>query len=47
MDSFHFIEAWDAATKGRKTDPSVTAHMLLADAITAHLTVAMAAKRAA
>jgi hypothetical protein len=47
MDSFHFIEAWDAATKGRKTVPSVTAQMLLADAITAHLTAAMTAKKAA
>jgi hypothetical protein len=44
MDSFHFIEAWDAATKGRKTVPSVTAQMLLADAITAHLTATMSTK---
>jgi ParB-like nuclease domain len=44
MDSFHFIEAWDAATKGRKTVPSVTVQMLLADAITSHLSVTMSNK---
>jgi hypothetical protein len=44
MDTFHFIEAWDAATKGRKTVPSVTAQMLLAEAITNHLTATMSNK---
>ncbi|MEA2772250.1 MAG: hypothetical protein QOD93_5212 [Acetobacteraceae bacterium] len=47
MDSFHFIEAWDAATKGRKTVPSVTAQSLLAEAITTHLTATMTTKKAA
>jgi hypothetical protein len=44
MDSFDFIEAWDAATEGRKTVPSVTVQMLLADAVTAHLSAAMSNK---
>lgn len=44
MDSFDFIEAWDAATAGRKTVPSVTVQMLLADAITEHLSAAMSKK---
>jgi hypothetical protein len=47
MDSFDFIEAWDAAVKGRQTVPSVTTQMLIADAVTAHLTTAMAKKNAA
>jgi hypothetical protein len=41
MDSFDFIEAWDAAVKERQTVPSVTTQMLIADAVTAHLTTAM------
>jgi ParB-like nuclease domain len=44
MDSFHFIEAWDAATKRRTTVPSVTIQMLLADVITDHLTREMVSK---
>lgn len=44
MDSFDFIEAWDIATEGRKTVPSVTVQMLLADAITAHLSASMSSK---
>jgi len=39
MDSFDFIEAWDAAVKERQTVPSVTTQMLIADAVTAHLTL--------
>jgi hypothetical protein len=41
MDSFDFIEAWDAAVRERQTVPSVTTQMLIADAVTAHLTTAM------
>jgi hypothetical protein len=44
MDSFDFIEAWDAATQGRKTVPSVTVQMLLADAIADHLSARMSGK---
>lgn len=44
MDSFDFIEAWDSATAGRKTVPSVTVQMLLADAIAEHLSAAMSRK---
>jgi hypothetical protein len=47
MDSFDFIEAWDAAVKERQTVPSVTTQMLIADAVTAHLTIAMSKKNAA
>lgn len=47
MDSFDFIEAWDAAVKERQTVPSVTTQMLIADAVTAHLTTAMSNKNAA
>jgi hypothetical protein len=47
MDSFDFIEAWDAAVKERQTVPSVTTQMLIADAVTAHLTTAMLKKNAA
>jgi ParB-like nuclease domain len=47
MDSFDFIEAWDAAVKERQTVPSVTTQMLIADAVTAHLTTAMSKKNAA
>jgi hypothetical protein len=47
MDSFDFIEAWDAAVKERQTVPSVTTKMLIADAVTAHLTTAMSKKNAA
>jgi hypothetical protein len=47
MDAFDFIEAWDAAVKERQTVPSVTTQMLIADAVTAHLTTAMSKKNAA
>jgi len=47
MDNFDFIEAWDAAVKERQTVPSVTIQMLIADAVTAHLTTAMSKKNAA
>jgi hypothetical protein len=47
MDSFDFIEAWDAAVKERQTVPSVTTQMLIADAVTAHLTTTMSKKNAA
>jgi len=44
-DSFDFIEAWDAAVKERQTVPSVTTQMLIADAVTAHLTTTMSKKK--
>jgi hypothetical protein len=44
MDSFHFIEAWDAAIKRRSTVPSVTVQMALADALIEHLGHQMASK---
>src|SRR5204863_9517518 len=47
MDSFDFIEAWDAAVKERQTVPSVTTQTLIADAVTAHLTTTMSKKNAA
>jgi hypothetical protein len=47
MDSFDFIDAWDAAAKGRQTVPSVTAQMVIAEAITNHLSNAMSKKKAA
>ena len=47
MDSFDFIEAWDAAVKERQTVPSITTQMLIADAVAAHLTTAMSKKNAA
>jgi hypothetical protein len=46
MDSFDFIEAWDAATEGRKTVPSVTVQMLLAEAVTSHLTANLTPQKA-
>jgi hypothetical protein len=47
MDSFDFIEAWDAAVEKRQIVPSVTTQMLIADAVTAHLTTVMSKKNAA
>jgi ParB-like nuclease domain len=47
MDTFDFIEAWDAAVKERQTVPSVTIQMLLADAVTSHLTIVMSKRDAA
>jgi hypothetical protein len=44
MDSFHFIEAWDAAIKSRTTVPSVTIQMVLAEAIADHLSKQMISK---
>jgi hypothetical protein len=34
MDSFCFIEAWDAEVKESPTVPSVTTRMLIGDAVT-------------